>query len=107
MDEYLDLFRIMQAAPANAQNSETPFKDVVDLATAIARARGLDAANADVAGRIALGIFFAETNGNRIHRQCAFQQVQGETIKPACLKVKAAKAGGRQSSRRLRLLIRR
>jgi hypothetical protein len=65
IDEYLNLFRIMQAAPANAQNSETPFKDVVDLGTAIARARGLDAANADVAGRISLGIFFAETNGNQ------------------------------------------
>ncbi len=65
IDEYLRLFSIMQAAPPNAQNSETPFKDVVDLATAIARARGLDAANADIAGRIALGIFFAETNGNQ------------------------------------------
>lgn len=65
IDEYLNLFRIMQAPPANAQNSETPFRDVVDLATAIARARGLDAANADIAGRIALGIFFAETNGNQ------------------------------------------
>jgi hypothetical protein len=65
IDEYLRLFSIMQAAPANAQNSETPFKDVVDLATAIARARGLDAANAEVAGRISLGIFFAETNGNQ------------------------------------------
>jgi hypothetical protein len=65
IDEYLALFSIMQAPPANAQNSETPFKDVVDLGTAIARARGLDAANADIAGRIALGIFFAETNGNQ------------------------------------------
>ena len=65
LDEYLKLFSVMQAAPANAQNSETPFKDVVDLGTAIARARGLDAANADVAGRISLGIFFAETNGNQ------------------------------------------
>lgn len=65
IDEYLRLFSIMQAAPPNAQNSETPFKDVVDLATSIARARGLDAANADIAGRISLGIFFAETNGNQ------------------------------------------
>jgi hypothetical protein len=35
------------------------------LGTAIARAKGLDAANADVAGRISLGMFFAETNGNQ------------------------------------------
>jgi hypothetical protein len=55
----------MQAPPANAQNSETPFKDIVDLATAIARAKGLDTAHADAAGRISLGLFFAETNGNQ------------------------------------------
>jgi hypothetical protein len=53
----------MQAPPLNAQNSDTPFKDVVDLGTAIGRAKGLDAANAEIAGRISLGLFFAETNG--------------------------------------------
>lgn len=65
IDEYLALFAIMQAPPANAQNSDTPFKDVVDLATVIARAKGLDAAHAEIAGRIMLGIFYAETNGNQ------------------------------------------
>ena len=63
LDEYAKLFEVMQAPPANAQNSDTPFHDVVALATAIARARGLDAAHAEAAGRISLGIFFAETNG--------------------------------------------
>src|SRR2546422_8648991 len=38
---------------------------VNDLGTAIARAKGLDTANADAAGRISLGLFFAETNGNQ------------------------------------------
>jgi hypothetical protein len=65
LDEYADLFKIMQAPPANAQDSNTPFHDVVDLGTAIARAKGLDAANAEAAGRISLGLFFAETNGNQ------------------------------------------
>jgi len=65
LDEYTQLFAVMQAPPANAQSSNTPFKDVVDLGTAIGRAKGLDAANAAVAGRITLGIFFAETNGNQ------------------------------------------
>ena len=65
LDEYRRLFDVMEAAPANAQNSETPFKDVVDLGTAIARAKGLDAASADAAGRVSLGMFFAETNGNQ------------------------------------------
>jgi hypothetical protein len=37
----------------------------VDLATVIGRAKGLDVANAEIAGRISLGMFFAETNGNQ------------------------------------------
>jgi hypothetical protein len=65
IEEYAALFRIMQAPPAGAQASETPFKDVADLGRAIARAKGLDAATADAAGRISLGLFFAETNGNQ------------------------------------------
>ncbi len=65
IDEYLNLFHVMEAPPGYAQDSPTPFKDVFDLATAIARAKGLDAANAAVAGRIGLGIFFAETNGRQ------------------------------------------
>jgi hypothetical protein len=65
IEEYLRLFSIMEAPPADAQKSDTPFKDVVELATAIARAKGLDAANTQLAARIALGIFFAETNGHQ------------------------------------------
>ncbi|WP_454634532.1 hypothetical protein [Bradyrhizobium cenepequi] len=65
LDEYRRLFDLMQAPPVNAQKSDTPFKDVVDLGTAIARAKGLDATNAEAAGRISLGLFFAETNGNQ------------------------------------------
>jgi hypothetical protein len=65
IDEYKNLFRIMQAPPANAQKSDTPFKDVVDLGTAIGRIKGLDAAHAEVAGRISLAVFFAETDGNQ------------------------------------------
>ena len=65
LDEYRKLFDLMDAPPANAQKSDTPFKDVVDLGIAIARSKGLDAANAEAAGRISLGLFFAETNGNQ------------------------------------------
>jgi len=65
LDAYTALFNIMQAPPANAQNSDTPFKDVVVLGSDIARAKGLDSANAELAGRISLGVFFAETNGNQ------------------------------------------
>ncbi len=65
LDEYVKIFALMQAPPANAQKSDTPFKDVVDLGTVIARAKGLDAATAEAAGRISIGLFFAETNGNQ------------------------------------------
>lgn len=65
MQEYLDLFQILQAPPAFAQKSETPFEDVVALGTAIARAQGLDAQTAKVAGRLSLGLFYAETGGNQ------------------------------------------
>jgi hypothetical protein len=65
LDEYVGLFRIMQAPPAYAQDSATPFEDVIDLGMAIARAKGLDAASTLAAGRISLGMFFAETNGNQ------------------------------------------
>ncbi len=65
LDEYRRLFDVMEAPPGNAQRSETPFKDVADLGTAIARARGLDTTHAEAAGRISLGMFFAETNGNQ------------------------------------------
>jgi hypothetical protein len=65
IEEYRTLFDVMEAPPDNAQKSATPFKDVVDLAVAIARAKGLDAANAEAAGRISLGLFFAETNGKQ------------------------------------------
>jgi hypothetical protein len=65
LDEYMKLFDLMDAPPANAQRSDTPFKDVVDLGIAIARAKGLDAANVKAVGRISLGLFIAETNGNQ------------------------------------------
>lgn len=65
IDEYRRVFDVLEAPPSNAQNSDTPFKDVVDLATAIAHAKGLDTPNAEMAARISLGIFFAETNGKQ------------------------------------------
>jgi hypothetical protein len=65
LDEYVSLFSVMQAPSPNAQNSDTPFNDVVHLGSAIGRAKGLDATAAGAAGRISLGIFFAETNGNQ------------------------------------------
>jgi hypothetical protein len=65
VEEYGKLIHLMEAAPADAQDSRTPFKDVVDLGRVIARAKGLDAATADVAGRISLALFFAETDGEQ------------------------------------------
>jgi hypothetical protein len=65
IEEYASLFGSLEKAPKFAQASATPFKDVVDLGTVIGRAKGLDRQEARAAGRIALGIFFAETNGKQ------------------------------------------
>lgn len=65
IDEYAALFKEMQAPPSYAQSSQTPLEDVVALGTAIARAKGLDAETAKVAGRLSLALFFAETGGNQ------------------------------------------
>jgi hypothetical protein len=63
LEEYSALFKAMQDPPSGAQDSATPFHDVVAIGTAVGRAKGLDAAHAGIAGRISLGIFFAETGG--------------------------------------------
>ena len=63
LEEYFAIFTILQAPLPNAQNSDTPFNDVAELARDIAKAKGLDAAHADIAARISIGIFFAETGG--------------------------------------------
>ena len=57
--------RSCRRRPHTRRAPDTPLEDVADLATVIARAQGLDAATADAAGRIGLGIFFAETNGHQ------------------------------------------
>ena len=77
LDEYAALFALMEAPPLDAQDSRSPFKDVVVLGTDIARARGLDAANAEIAGRISLGIFFAETNGLQNIRNARSNKYEG------------------------------
>jgi len=65
IEEYSTIFSSLDKAPKFAQASKTPYKDVIDLGTVIGRAKGLDPAEARAAGRIALGIFFAETNGKQ------------------------------------------
>lgn len=77
VDEYADIFEIMEAPPASAQNSPTPFKDVVDLGAAIARAKGLASDDAEAAGRISLGLFYAETNGKQNVRNARSNSYMG------------------------------
>lgn len=65
IEQYAELFRVMQSPPKTAQASQTPFKDVIDIGTVIARAEGLDAKTAEKAGEISLALFYAETNGRQ------------------------------------------
>lgn len=99
VDEYAGLFEIMEAPPAGAQNSPTPFKDVVDLAVAIARAKGLAPGHAEAAGRISLGLFFAETNGKQNVRNARSNTYMGsfQTARP-----RTATAAGNGSLSRAR-----
>jgi hypothetical protein len=95
VDEYAKLFEIMEAPPSSAQNSPTPFKDVVDLAVAIARAKGLDKAGAEAAGRISLGLFFAETSGKQ-----NVGNARSNTYKGSLQTGPSEDRNGRRSSRR-------
>ena len=88
IEQYAALFRVMQAPPADAQVSSTPFKDVVDLGTAIARAKGVDAATADAAGRISLGLFFAMLAPTSTRAACS----------PASRKIETGGGRGRRPS---------
>jgi hypothetical protein len=65
VEQYSTLFGGMEKPPSFAQASKTPFKDVVEIGTAIGRAQGLNRKASLAAGRIALGIFYAETNGKQ------------------------------------------
>jgi len=68
----------MEAPPVNAQNSATPFKDVVDLGIANCARQGLEPTDAEAAGRISLGLFFAETHGNQNAGNARSNTVQGQ-----------------------------
>ena len=96
LDEYRKLFDLMEAPPVNAQKSDTPFKDVVDLGIAIARAKGLDATNAEAAGRISLGLFFAETNGNQNVGNARSNKYKGSLQTGPYPKIKMAERSGQR-----------
>ncbi len=104
IDEYKNLFRIMQAPPASAQASDTPYKDVVDLGTVIARVKGLDAAHAEVAGRISLAVFFAEPMAIRTSAMRVRNPTK-EVFRPACPRTRSAGGNGRPSRSPSRRLI--
>ena len=96
LDEYRGLFDLMEAPPANAQKSDTPFKDVVDLAIAIARAKGLDAANAEAAGRYQpRGLFFAERMAIETWGMRARTDTR-EVFKPAHPRIKTVERSGQR-----------
>ena len=106
IDEYLAVFNAMQAPPANAQKSETPFKDVYDLSTSIARAKGLDAANVEIAGRIGLAFSLPRPTATRTWAMRAPIPTR-EAIRPARPRTRMAATNGRRSVPRSRHSIRR
>ena len=99
VDEYRALFDVMEAPPANAQKSATPFKDVVDLAIAIARAKGLDAANAK---RQAVSAWDCSSpRPTAIKTSVTRVRIPTrEVSRPARPKIKTVEGNGRRSNRR-------
>jgi len=65
LDEYRKTVRSARDDAHICSETDTPFKDVVDLGIASARSRGLDAADAEAGRPDHLGMIFAETNGNQ------------------------------------------
>ncbi len=78
LDEYVKLFALMQAPPAGAQKSETPFKDVVDLGTAIARAKGPRCGGCRSGGPHQPRAVLCRNQRQPEHRQCTLEQIQGQ-----------------------------
>ena len=94
------LFDVMQAPPANAQKSETPFKDVVDLGTAIARAKGLDAGGCRRGRPHQPGAVLCRDQRQPDHRKCALEQIQGKPANRPVRRSERPHGSGRRSSHR-------
>ena len=104
LDEYVKLFEVMQAPPANAQKSETPFKDVVDLE---GRLRGQKASARRMPTRRAAsawGCSLPRPTATRPSEMRARTNTR-EACKPARPKIKSAAGSGRRSSHRSQPLI--
>ena len=95
VEEYRKLFDIMEAPPASAQNSPTPFKDVVELGIAIARAKGLDAAQRRGGRPDQPRAVLRGDQWPSKHRECPLQQLQGQLPDRTIRRPEWSKAMGR------------
>ena len=78
IEEYAALFKIMQAPPAGAQASETPFKDVADLGPGDRARQGPRCGDRRRGGPHQPRAVLCRDERQPEHRQCALQQVQGQ-----------------------------
>jgi len=93
VDEYSKLFDLMDAPPVNAQNQILHSRTLSIWELLLPRARGLIAPYAEAAGRISLGLFFAETNGKQTW-QCTLESLQGKFADRSIPKIKLVERGG-------------
>ncbi len=100
LDEYVRLFALMQAPPADAQKSDTPFKDVVDLGIAIARAKGLDACGCRRGRPHQPRAVLCRNQRQSEHRERTLEQVQGKLSDRHIRGSKWPKKVGRRSGTR-------
>ena len=79
IDEYTNLFGIMQAPPANAQKSDTPFKDVVDLANRYCTRQGPRCGACRGGRPYQPGPVLCRDQRQSEHGECALEHLQGKS----------------------------
>lgn len=99
IDDYKKLFEIMQAPPPNAQDSATPFKDVADLGTAIARAKGSMRRRPKPQAASASGCSLPKPTATRTSAMRARIPTR-EVFRPARPRIRTAGRNGPRSSHR-------
>ncbi len=78
LDEYRAIFDLLEAPPANAQKSDTPFKDVVDLASRHCAGEGAGCGECRSGGTYQPGAVLCRNQRQSECRQRPLEQIQGQ-----------------------------
>ena len=104
LDEYVKLFSVMQAPPANAQNSATPFEDVVPARNGDRSREGFRCGIRGGGGTHQPGHVLCRDQRQPEHRQCALEPLQGQLPDRRVRRPQRPEKNGRRSRRQVRAL---